>query len=144
MAMANSRSALCATSSCTRMMPWPERRAGAELSQRCFVRITSMLAVQWHTSKRAFRATVLFTHHCDASTRTVDASSHGQTAYGAAASAKSDLHLATYADTRLCSDLEVLPTHHLPWAGLGSIWPHGLGLTSDVRKGAKSEDCYTT
>ena len=68
-AMPNSRSALCAMSSCTRMMPWPERRAGAELSQKCFVRITSMLAVQWHTSKRAFRATVLFTHHCDASTR---------------------------------------------------------------------------
>ena len=40
-AMPSSRSALCARSSCTCMMPWPERRAGVELSQKCFVRITS-------------------------------------------------------------------------------------------------------
>ena len=63
-----SRSALCARSRCTCMMPWSERRAGVELSQKCFVRITSMLAVQWHATKRAWCATVLFIHHCDAST----------------------------------------------------------------------------
>ena len=67
-AMPSSRSALCARSSCTCKMVWPERRAGVELSQKCFVRITSMLAVQWHATKRAWCATVLFIHHCDAST----------------------------------------------------------------------------
>ena len=75
-------------------MVWPERRAGVELSLKCFVRITSMLAVQWHATKRAWCATVLFIHHCDASTH-IDASSHGETAYGVAASAKSEL--VTYA-----------------------------------------------
>ena len=79
-------------------MVWPERRAGVELSLKCFVRIISMLAVQWHATKRAWCATVLFIHHCDASTHTaVDRrlSSHGETANGAAASAKSEL--VTYA-----------------------------------------------
>ena len=67
-AMPSSRSALCARSSCTCKMVWPERRAGVKPSLKCFVRITSMLAVQWHATKRAWCATVLFIHHCDAST----------------------------------------------------------------------------
>ena len=78
-AMPNSRSALCARSSCTCKMVWPERRAGVKPSLKCFVRITSMLAVQWHATKRAFCATVLFIHHCDASTHR-RLQSYGETA----------------------------------------------------------------
>ena len=62
----------------------------------------------------------------------IDASSHGETANGAAASAKSVL--VTYA--YYVRTLKYYPprTRHLPWAGLGSMWPQGLGLTSDVKK----------
>ena len=60
----------------------------------------------------------------------IDASSHGETANGAAASAKSEL--VTYA--YYVKNFQVLSTRHLPWAGFGSIWPHGLRLLSDVQK----------
>ena len=32
-----------------------------------------------------------------------------------------------------CYDLRALPTHHLPWAGVGSGRPHWLILKADVR-----------
>ena len=100
------------------MMPWRERRRCVEASRERFIRITSTFGVQWRASRRAFRVTVLF-----AVTRVrVGASGHGETAYGEAASSKSEE--VTYACTMLCRwYLEVLPTHHLPWAGFGSVWP---------------------
>ena len=68
------------------MMPWLERRRRVEASCGRFVRTASMLGVQWRASRRAFRVTVLF-----AVTRVrVGASGHGETAYGEAASSKSE------------------------------------------------------
>ena len=68
------------------MMPWRERRRRVKARRGSFVRTASMLGVQWRASKRAFRVTVLF-----AVTRVrVDASGHGETAYGEAASSKSE------------------------------------------------------
>ena len=61
----------------------------------------------------------------------IDASSHGETANGAAASAKYELVTYVYYVRTLN---EVRSTRHLPWAGFGSIWPHRLRLTSDVQK----------
>ena len=63
-----------------------------------------------------------------------DASSHGETANGAAASAKSES--VTYASAMhiMLGPSITISTRHLPWAGFGSIWPHGLRLTSDVKK----------
>ena len=68
------------------MMPWRERRRRVEASRGRFVRTASMLGVQWRASRRAFRVRVLF-----AVTRVrVGASGHGETAYGEAASSKSE------------------------------------------------------
>ena len=62
----------------------------------------------------------------------IDASSHGETAYGAAASAKSEL--LTYAYYVRTLKYYAPAIYGVPWAGFGSIWPHGLRLTSDVKK----------
>ena len=69
------------------MMPWRERRRRVKARRGSFVRTASMLGVQWgRASKRAFRVMVLF-----AVMRVrVDASGHGETAYGEAASSKSE------------------------------------------------------
>ena len=68
------------------MMPWRERRRCVEASRERFIRITSTFGVQWRASRRAFRVMVLF-----AVTRVrVGASGHGETAYGEAASSKSE------------------------------------------------------
>ena len=75
------------------MMLWPERRAGVELRRKCFVRTTSMLAVQWH--ERNERGVQRYSSFITVTRLRIDASSHGETANGAAASAKSEL--VTYA-----------------------------------------------
>ena len=68
------------------MMPWLERRRRVEASCGRFVRTASMLGVQWRASRRAFHVTALF-----AVMRVrVGASGHGETAYGEAASSKSE------------------------------------------------------
>ena len=61
----------------------------------------------------------------------IDASSHGETANGAAASAKSEL--LTYAYYVRTLKYYAPAIYH--GQGLARyIWPHGLRLTSDVRK----------
>ena len=76
-------------------MLWPERRAGVELSQKCFVRITSMLAVQ-SGMQRNERGVQRYSSFITVTRLRIDASSHGETANGAAASAKSELPTYAY------------------------------------------------
>ena len=74
------------------MMPWPERRAGVELSKKCFVSPACSLCSGMQRNERGVQR---YSSFITVTRLRIDASSHGETANGAAASAKSEL--VTYA-----------------------------------------------
>ena len=70
----------------------------------------------------------------------IDASSHGETANGAAASAKYELVTYVYYVRTLN---EVRSTRHLPW-GMGRVWLDMAAWAQTNIRCPKSEDCDAT